>query len=197
MLEYPKSTYQYADCFRTGEPVIQDFSLSIKQGEKVAIVGRTGRLVAIPNLQISESATDPSSSGKSSLVLSLFRMVELSHGTITIDALPIHRLPRQTIRSRLIGLPQDAYLLPGTVRLNADPLSQSNDKAIIQALKDVNLWEDVIVSKGDATRYEHPLDVLVEDLHLTHGQRQLFCIARAVLRKENSSILILDEATSK
>lgn len=113
-------------------------------------------------------------------------MLELKSGTILIDGLDPSTLTRNSIRRSLNAIPQDPYFIAGTNRLNLDPYSTSTDALITSALRKVDLLNTINSNGG--------LDAELDPDLLSHGQRQLFCLARAILSK--SKIVVLDEATS-
>lgn len=129
----------------------------------------------------------PLRSGKTSLISTLLRLLELDTGSVTIDGVDISTIPRQEVRLRLNTLPQEPFFLQASIRDNVDLLHLSDDESIIAALRSVNLWQ-MLEERGG-------LDEMISEELLSHGQRQLFCLARAIVKP--SSIVIIDEATSR
>ncbi|XP_011635575.1 ATP-binding cassette sub-family C member Sur [Pogonomyrmex barbatus] len=151
-------------------PVITDLSLKIPAKQKLGICGRTG-------------------SGKSSTVMALFRLIEISQGRILLDGIDIRKVPLQILRSRLSAIPQDAIMFSGTIRENLDPFSQHKDQEIWRALE-LSQIKDVIASHPEGLS----LEVREGGENFSAGQLQLLCVARAILQRSN--IIVLDEATS-
>jgi len=157
--------------YRPFTPIIlKKINLTINPGEKVGIVGRTG-------------------SGKSSIVLSLSRIIEGLEGKIEIDGVDISKLNLDDLRQSITIVPQDSFLIEGTLRENLDPMNIYQDKEIIKFLDEFSLFKDF---EDNNKRLD--IEIKENGSNLSIGEKQLICFVRAALKK--SKVIILDEATS-
>ena len=162
------------------EIVLKHLNFEIEPKEKIGIVGRTG-------------------SGKSTIALCLFRILEAKEGKIYIDDTDISQIGLSKLRSNITIIPQDPTLMEGTLRFNIDPLNRHTDQEIENVMKEIGFWyicERNLEENKNKPDNEKGLNMIITEDggNISIGERQLICITRAILRK--SKIVVMDEATA-
>ena len=153
---------------------LEDLSVSIKFGEKICVVGRTG-------------------SGKSTIILGLFRLIETYKGAIYINNMNIKNIPLKILRRHLGIVPQEPKIFSGTLKFNLDPLKKYSDFEINNAVREVGLF-NLMKENGRDIRKKLNIKLRENGGNLSLGEKQLICLARIFLRK--NKIVFMDEATA-
>ncbi|KAJ2820266.1 hypothetical protein IWW50_005118, partial [Coemansia erecta] len=170
------SVYNLVTGYTSDVSILHGLNFSVKHGEKIGVVGRTG-------------------AGKSSLSLALLRLIEASSGQVVLDGVNIATVGLETLRKNVSIIPQDPVLFNGTIRFNLDPFGDYPDDLLRDVLQRTLLLRGARYGESSVAAFSSLDDMIMsQGKNLSLGQRQLVALARAMIRR--SHLVILDEATA-